>query len=61
MRQHDFLRARAATLDDGLFKLTGGEAVDAAPAAESGLQDPHDALLADDLDAIPIGASIRSI
>ena len=61
--QNDFLRARAATLDDGLFKLSGGEAVAAAPAAVRKLEDMRDALvervgnmrqqalLADDLDA----------
>ena len=43
--QNDFLRARAAALDDGMFRLQGGEAVAAAPAAANGLQDLRDALL----------------
>ncbi len=61
--QNDFLRGRAATLDDGLFQLEGGDAVAAAPGAArqlAGLRDQllqragsagQRAMLADDLDA----------
>lgn len=43
--QNAFLRGRADALDDGLFTLEGGAAVEAAPAAEGQLGDLRDVLL----------------
>ena len=43
--QNDFIRARTAALDDGLFKLTGGEAVAAAPGAGRCLSDLRNSLV----------------
>lgn len=43
--QNQFMRARAAALDDGLFQLKGGDAVAAAPDAERRLSDLRDTLL----------------
>ncbi len=43
--QNDFLRARVGTLDEGLFKREGGDAIAEAPAAESRLATLRDVLV----------------